>query len=608
MADSNSIVGSIGLDIAEIKASLQQLTTLLTSASTSTKKLDEETKKATTTTKAAASATREQLDATRIATAESKKATAQSREKAAAIAAETAEIRKQNAELTLAAKQQSAAAREARKAAASGPTAKSGRGGMGQAGNVAMQAQDIAVSLQGGMHWAQVMGQQGSQLLSIFGPTGMLVGGAVAIGAALYTALKPPEASLQILNERTKELDKAFKGAFGSLDASKLESFSSLAGDKLDELDEKMKNLNSPGWGEKFLSSTLGNVLTLGVGGEAAKNLQANRAIEGQLVAAEQLGLKLKISGVSAKILDLAEEEVRIMELKAQGQIGAARAAENELELQKDLAKMRNSANAKISPGFEREARKQIEKKHALKESIRLAEEEAEKQREHDEQQKKDFEAFEKDRREEEEKTAKHHADIRAFNADMEARFAKERAEQEEKDAKAEERRIEEAAKLEEKQRNEATKQSDKVKVLETEISLGDQAAKRLERDLRLRQEIVDAQNDHNQALEEQLRKEQQLLQVKDAIEEQLKTPEQKKAERDQAREERKAARIVAARARRIEQAAKNAGFGGIVKPADKAAGVPNINPNAPAAGAAGAAAGNQMKVDTLVVKVLKHG
>lgn len=605
MADSNAIVGELGVTSDGFVSAIKQAIEATAKLEQGSKTLNVTINNVTKTTQAAASATREQLAATRLSTAEAKNATAQSRAHAAATAAETEEIRRQSAALTLQAKQASAAARAARQAT---PQVASGRGGMGQAGNVAMQAQDIAVSLQGGMHWAQVMGQQGSQLLSIFGPTGMLVGGAVAIGAALYTALKPPDASLKALTERTKELDKAFKGAFGSLDASKLEAFSSLAGDKLDELAEKMKNLNSPGWGEKFLSSTLGNVLTLGVGGQASASLQANRAIEGQMVAAETFSAQVKTLNIGNQILDLNEKEIEILNLKAQGQEKLARDKQAELDVEREIVAMKNSANAKVSPAFAEQAEKDIKAKAALKEKIRLQEEAAEKQREHDEQQKKDFEAFEKDRREEEEKTAKHHADIRAFNADMEARFAKERAEQEEKDAKAEERRLEKAAELEKKQRNEATKQSDKVKVLETEISLGDQAAKRLERDLRLRQEIADAQNEHNQALEEQLRKEQQLLQVKDAIEEQLKTPEQKKAERDQAREERKAARIVAARARRIEQAAKNAGFGGLVKPADKAAGVPNLNPNAPAAGAAGAAAGNQMKVDTLVVKVLKHG
>lgn len=53
-------------------------------------------------------------------------------------------------------------------------------------GLLSQQAQDITVSLQMGMSASRVIAQQGSQIASVFGPTGMVIGGVIAIGAAIY--------------------------------------------------------------------------------------------------------------------------------------------------------------------------------------------------------------------------------------------------------------------------------------------------------------------------------------------------------------------------------------------------------------------------------------
>jgi len=52
-------------------------------------------------------------------------------------------------------------------------------------GMISQQAQDVAVSLQMGMSASRVIAQQGSQIASIFGPKGMVIGGVIAIGAAI---------------------------------------------------------------------------------------------------------------------------------------------------------------------------------------------------------------------------------------------------------------------------------------------------------------------------------------------------------------------------------------------------------------------------------------
>lgn len=72
------------------------------------------------------------------------------------------------------------------------------RGGFGQVGH---QVQDVAVQLQGGTDAMIVFGQQGSQIVSLFGPKGAMIGAILAVGAALATSLKSG------LDEATKDLD-----------------------------------------------------------------------------------------------------------------------------------------------------------------------------------------------------------------------------------------------------------------------------------------------------------------------------------------------------------------------------------------------------------------
>ena len=74
-------------------------------------------------------------------------------------------------------------------------------------GMVSQQAQDVAVSLQMGMSASRVIAQQGSQIASIFGPYGMVLGGIVAITAAIWEFSTGTEAAAK----RAKELEDHLK-------------------------------------------------------------------------------------------------------------------------------------------------------------------------------------------------------------------------------------------------------------------------------------------------------------------------------------------------------------------------------------------------------------
>lgn len=86
------------------------------------------------------------------------------------------------------------------------------RGGMGQLG---YQIQDIAVQLQMGQNAMLVFGQQGSQIASIFGPHGAVLGAVLAVGAAIATTFvnrtKEGTNGLKDLAEEAR----SFAGEFG---------------------------------------------------------------------------------------------------------------------------------------------------------------------------------------------------------------------------------------------------------------------------------------------------------------------------------------------------------------------------------------------------------
>lgn len=79
------------------------------------------------------------------------------------------------------------------------------RGGLGQVGH---QVQDIAVQLQAGTNGLIVFGQQGSQIASLFGPQGAVIGAILAVGAAIGTALLP---ELFKTVDHAKDFEDAFK-------------------------------------------------------------------------------------------------------------------------------------------------------------------------------------------------------------------------------------------------------------------------------------------------------------------------------------------------------------------------------------------------------------
>lgn len=106
----------------------------------------------------------------------------------------------------------------------------------GVAGNLGFQLQDIAVQAQAGTSAFTILGQQGSQIASAFGPGGAVLGAIIAISAAIGGVLVKSlseatakagelpaalEEKLTKIKERLKETDEASKAAFSSVEIAK---------------------------------------------------------------------------------------------------------------------------------------------------------------------------------------------------------------------------------------------------------------------------------------------------------------------------------------------------------------------------------------------------
>lgn len=119
------------------------------------------------------------------------------------------------------------------------------RGGFGQLGH---QVQDVAVQLQGGTDAMIVMGQQGGQIASIFGPGGAIVGAFLAVGAAAFTAFRDVEVAENKFDELRTTLEglkpaadasaEAIRGAVLALQVAQLAE----AGENIDDTTEAMRN------------------------------------------------------------------------------------------------------------------------------------------------------------------------------------------------------------------------------------------------------------------------------------------------------------------------------------------------------------------------------
>ena len=89
--------------------------------------------------------------------------------------------------------------------------------GKGVAQQAGYQIADFAVQVQNGTSAVQAFGQQGSQMLAVFGPVGSLLGAAVAIGSAVTTVFIGMAGAAKDVKSQTELATKTFEGFHSAL-------------------------------------------------------------------------------------------------------------------------------------------------------------------------------------------------------------------------------------------------------------------------------------------------------------------------------------------------------------------------------------------------------
>lgn len=200
------------------------------------------------------------------------------------------------------------------------------RGGFTGLGNVSMQLQDVAVQMQSGTKASIIFAQQGSQMLSAFGPLGMIAGAAAAVGGALY-----------MMGEKSSE---AFKKSVEGAKAFRESLNLTLATASLDNISSNLQTVsmqldNATAEAEKFYS--MGGMLgafIADIQGDKSANEKIRELRKMQAEADDAYGLLIERS------LQDGEKQIEIIEARARGEEAIADEMERQLKHQKELAKI----------------------------------------------------------------------------------------------------------------------------------------------------------------------------------------------------------------------------------------------------------------------------
>ena len=203
----------------------------------------------------------------------------------------------------------------------------SGGGGKFAIGMAAMQMQDVAVQAQMGTRASIIIAQQGSQLASMFGPGGMIVGGIAAVGAVLYDMQEKGVEALKALQKEAGEFDQSLRHLKAGNLTEMIDGMEKMK-QKADEL--RAATAKAPGALARFFAPS---------SFDAGSGKWSNSADEKHQVSAELA--KKNEEGraeLMRQIVQTSEEELRIARLKESGHAAAAAALEREVQLRRKLA------------------------------------------------------------------------------------------------------------------------------------------------------------------------------------------------------------------------------------------------------------------------------
>jgi hypothetical protein len=195
-----------------------------------------------------------------------------------------------------------------------------------QMGQMAMQMQDVIVQLQGGTKWTTVFAQQGSQMLSAFGPVGMVAGGFAALGGAIFAAGQQAKAAFDVSREATRGFHSDLQALIAT--ASDGELVKSLKAYQSEHAKAQKTLAGVFDW-----KQVLGDQISwLGGGPSIEEKYKQNGLVMQQAAQAQ--------ATILARITQSSEEDLRITVLRATGQNDVADAIKRQIDLKQTLAKI----------------------------------------------------------------------------------------------------------------------------------------------------------------------------------------------------------------------------------------------------------------------------
>lgn len=197
-------------------------------------------------------------------------------------------------------------------------------------GGASMQVQDIAVQLQSGTKMATVIAQQGSQMLSIFGPAGAIVGGLVAVGGAFFTMGSRASESFKTTLAEAEKFRQGLKLTLAEATAGNMAS-------GLGGIDQQLEEVNKSL--EVFYTKS---------GSASAKFAEWFEGDQSANEKVKQLTkLKFELEDAYGQVIEQSLKEssgqIEILKLKASGNDQAVKTRESELSLSREIARIEAS-------------------------------------------------------------------------------------------------------------------------------------------------------------------------------------------------------------------------------------------------------------------------
>jgi hypothetical protein len=211
-----------------------------------------------------------------------------------------------------------------------------GKGGSNsyKLGQGAMQLQDFTIQMQNATDKTKAFftatAQQAPQFLSIFGPAGAIAGGVVAMAAAIGSAVYNSQKNFSELAKTADESAKSFEGLAQSGSVTQLVSGIGKASDEVGKLNQEITDYTS---GFSGYMATVGTIFANAFGGDSAEErIDKMGEVQGRVLMSQ---MKMRQS-----LLKLSEGEIEVAKLRINGENEAADKLEREIELKHKIAEI----------------------------------------------------------------------------------------------------------------------------------------------------------------------------------------------------------------------------------------------------------------------------